>query len=56
MAEVPPQEDDNGWYPTAHLRMNGRKLEQLWQRDRVNTFGHIAGYEHEWRPIPKRGK
>lgn len=49
------------WRPTSHLRFavpdrtttEPPVLQQLWAIDTMNAFGHIIGYDEEWRPVER---
>ena len=45
------------WYPTANLRWNDGKLEQIWKRNYEERHpGGVVmgggGFEKEWREVP----
>lgn len=49
------------FHPTPHLRFavlphtdtNQPVLQQLWVIDTVNAFGHLSGYDEEWRDVER---
>lgn len=51
---------DREWRPTSYLRFavppttttEPPKLQQLWIADTLNAFGHINGYDEDWRDVP----
>jgi hypothetical protein len=51
---------DEAFEPTAELRYlrppatttKPDRLQQLWRRPRMDTWGHLAGWDEEWRDVP----
>lgn len=51
---------DEAFEPTAEMRYlrppntttKPDRLQQLWRRPRMNTWGHLAGWDEEWRDVP----
>lgn len=45
--------DTDRFEPTCELRRFGvgDLLQQRWRRLRLNAFGHVAGYDYEWRAV-----
>jgi hypothetical protein len=52
---VLPESDDDGFEPTMYLRIVGvgERLEQQWRKPELNTWGHVVGWETEWRGVPR---
>lgn len=41
------------WEPTPELRIFGvaERLEQRWRKPTFNSWGHLNGWEYEWRGV-----
>lgn len=51
---------DDGYEPTAGLRFavppetttKPPRLQQCWRKPRYNGWGHVEGWEYQWRDVP----
>jgi|HubBroStandDraft_4_1064222.scaffolds.fasta_scaffold00045_84 hypothetical protein len=44
--------DHDLFEPTCELQWKAGELQQRWRKMKLNKFGHVSGYDYEWRDIP----
>lgn len=47
---------DDIWEATCILAFENGALEQRWRKPIINAFGHISGWDYEWRKVPSKAK
>lgn len=40
------------WVPLSPMQAHRTRLQQLWVKNRLNSWGHVDGYDEEWRDVP----